>query len=126
MAILKLRPMRVFTKRLPISRLLSLCACGGFLLAAGCFRDLSLPPPPPPVSCKVRVTVTVIRDGPVTVSVSGTRTADADGHSPVSGSIPPDQKSLQPGLSGVARSIEFDLPEDATFVEEGSWDFTIT
>ncbi len=100
--------------------------CGGLILiAVGCTLDTSLPPEPPPVSAQIRVTVTVVRDGPVNVFVSGTRTQDAGG-APASDSIPQDEKPLQLVAVGYPRSVEFDFPESTTFIQPGKWDIKVS
>jgi len=92
----------------------------------GCTYNLDIPPAPPPVSAQVRVSVTVVRDGPVKVSASGTRTQDTAG-APASGSIPQDDKTLQPIALGYPRSVEFDFPESAmTFIQPGKWDIKVS
>ena len=103
--------------------LLQAVLCSGLLLTvAGCPYDLDIPPPPPAVSAQMRVAVTVVRDGPVKVSLTGTRTLDAAG-TPALGSetIPQDEQLLQPVALGYPRLAQFDLPETAaTFIHPGT------
>ncbi len=103
------------------------CTGAGFLLLLlqGCPRDLTIPDPPPPVSARVRVTVTLTRPDPVKVSVHAQQTLDENGN-PASGVIPEDDKTVQQVSLGQTRSVEFDFPNDATLINSGTWNFSIT
>jgi hypothetical protein len=105
------------------------CGLAGLLvLAAGCSRDLTIPPPPtppPPVSVVVRMTVQVQRNAASDVTVSAERTLDETG-APATGSIAQDQKPVEASL-WQSRMAEFQFPLSGSnqFIQPGTWVFTV-
>jgi hypothetical protein len=108
-----------------MSRWKALFGVGCLLLLLAACRDLTIPDPPPPVSARVRVSVVIVHEGAADVKVRAVRKLDERGN-PATGTIPEDQKRVQPATLSQLRTVEFDFPTDATVIGTGTWDFEIS